>query len=207
MRGPVATSPGREDGRKRARRAFRTRSWGPPTRPAEVTTFPVRVDRAHSWTPPRTSCDEVSRTAAFGAKASVRATPEQTSGMDENQASRRALARLLLSHGEAVVCRAGRQGYRFSSIALAGPAGVDALAYRREHQQARPRLLRHSSAAVHLRLARCLRVRTLAFRTLRFGPYSAPRARRPSTSMREVSVRSCPPRCAGFPVVRVQVEW
>ena len=89
-------------------------------------------------------------------------------------------------------------GYRNSSVALAGGAGVDALAYRRERQRARPRRLRRSSAAVRLRLARCLRVRNLVRRTLRFGPYSGPRARGPSTSMRRSRSVVAHIGCAGF---------
>jgi hypothetical protein len=93
---------------------------------------------------------------------------------------------------------AGQRDAWISSVALAGGAGVDALAYRRERQRARPRRLRRSSAAVRLRLARCLRVRNLVRRTLRFGPYSGPRARGPSTSMRRSRSVVAHIGCAGF---------
>jgi hypothetical protein len=54
------------------------------------------------------------------------------------------------------------------------------------------------------RLARCLRVRNLVFRTLRFGPYNGPRARGPSTSMWRSRSVVCRPDTWVSPLVCVR---
>ena len=131
-------------------------------------------------------------------QAAVSAAPRLTSAMDDLRQSGRQLGGLLLCHDESRSLRGARRVAWVSSVALAGGAGVDALAYRRERQRARPHRPRRSSAAVRLRLARCLRVRNLVRRTLRFGPYSGPRARGPSTSMRRSRSVVAHIGCAGF---------
>jgi hypothetical protein len=136
--------------------------------------------------------------ACFPGQASAWGSRAHAIAWDDTQASRPALARLLLSPWQSSSLRSRHSDECSSSVALAGGAGVDALAYRRERQRARPRRLRRSSAAVRLRLARCLRVRNLVRRTLRFGPYSGPRARGPSTSMRRARSVVAHIGCAGF---------